>query len=201
MFVLGVSGGIGSGKSTVSGILEARGLRVLDADKISHLVTEADGIAMPEIVEVFGRRAVLPDGSMNRKYISSIVFKDNTKLDLLSSIIHKYVFQYMDEEIAKETQKKTKCVVLDVPIPVKKFVQNCNQIWIVTCEEETKLQRLVNRGMDLEEAKRRIAVQMTDDEYSELGDFVIDNSGSLEELNEKVDNLVIKQLHERGIRV
>ena len=76
---IAIIGGIGSGKSTVSGILEARGLRVLDADKISHLVTEADGIAMPEIVEVFGRRAVLPDGSMNRKYISSIVFKDNKK--------------------------------------------------------------------------------------------------------------------------
>ena len=201
MFVLGVSGGIGSGKSTVSGILEERGLRVLDADKISHLVTEADGIAMPEIEELFGRRAVLPDGSMNRKYVSSVVFKDNKKLDLLSSVIHKYVFQYMDAEIEKETKNKTKCVVLDVPIPVKKFVEHCNQIWIVTCDEEVKLQRIVNRGMDIEEARRRIAVQMTDDEYSELGDYVIDNSGSLEELNEKVDNLIVKQLHERGIRI
>lgn len=201
MFVLGISGGIGSGKSTVSGILEERGLLVLDADKISHMVTETDGIAMPEIEEMFGKRAVLPDGSMNRKYVSSIVFNDNKKLDLLSSVIHKYVFQYMDEVIAKETQKKTKCVVLDVPIPVRKFVDNCNQIWIVTCDEEVKLERLVNRGMNKDEARRRIAVQMTDDEYSELGDYIIDNSGSLSDLNEKVEELIVKQLHERGIRI
>lgn len=201
MFVLGISGGIGSGKSTVSGILEERGLRVLDADKISHEVTEANGIAIPEIEELFGKKAILADGSMNRKYVSSVVFNDNKKLDLLSSVIHKYVFQYIETEIEKETQKKTKCVVLDVPIPVRKFVDLCNQIWIVTCDEQVKLSRLVDRGMKLDEAKRRIAVQMTDDEYSELGDFVIDNSSSLEELNEKVDNLVVKQLHERGIRV
>lgn len=201
MFVLGISGGIGSGKSTVSGILEERGLRVLDADKISHEVTEANGIAIPEIEELFGKKAILSDGSMNRKYVSSVVFNDNKKLDLLSSVIHKYVFQYIETEIEKETQKKTKCVVLDVPIPVRKFVDLCNQIWIVTCDEQVKLSRLVDRGMKLDEAKRRIAVQMTDDEYSELGDFVIDNSSSLEELNEKVDNLVVKQLHERGIRV
>ena len=128
-----------------------------------------------------------------KKYISDIYFKISDKKE-------KLVIKY-ETEIEKETQKKTKCVVLDVPIPVRKFVDLCNQIWIVTCDEQVKLSRLVDRGMKLDEAKRRIAVQMTDDEYSELGDFVIDNSGSLEELNEKVDNLVIKQLHERGIRI
>ncbi|MCQ2504992.1 MAG: dephospho-CoA kinase [Saccharofermentans sp.] len=202
MFVLGITGGIGSGKSTVSGILRDRGVLVLDADQISRDVTAVGGIAVEEIAEAFGRRAVSADGSMNRKYISSVVFNDNRKLDLLSAIIHKYVFIYMDEQLDKERAKKTKCVVLDVPIPVQKgFVDHCNQIWTVTCDTKVRLDRLVERGMDIEDAKRRIAVQMTDDEYSALADHVIDNSGSVDSLKEKVEALIVSQLHERGIRI
>ena len=202
MFVLGITGGIGSGKSTVSNILKERGLKVLDADYLSHKVTEAGGVAVPEIAEVFGKRAVCADGSMNRKYVSSVVFKDNTKLDILSSIIHKYVLQYMAEEIDKERAKSTKCVVLDVPIPVKKgFVDKCNQIWVVTCDETVRIKRLIDRGMTKEEAQRRIAVQMTDEEYLALGDFEINNSDSLDKLNERVEELITKELFERGIRI
>ena len=202
MFVLGITGGIGSGKSTVSGLLRDRGVLVLDADQISRDVTASGGIAIPEIQEVFGNRSVTADGSLNRKYISSVVFSDNKKLDLLSAIIHKYVFIHIDEQLEKERIKKTKCVVLDVPIPVKKgFVDHCNQIWTVTCDEKVRLDRLLERGMDLEDAKRRIAVQMTDDEYAELADHVIDNSGTPDELKEKVDALIVSQLHERGIRI
>lgn len=201
MFVLGVTGGIGSGKSTVSEILGNRGIRVLDADKISKDVTDVNGIALPEITEVFGNRAV-KNNALDRKYISSIVFNDKTKLDVLSSIIHKYVLTYMSDEIEKERTKGTKCLVLDVPIPVKKgFLDKCNQVWVVTCDMNVRLNRLYDRGMNLDDAKRRIAMQMTDEEYVSLGDFEIDNSGSLEDLHKKVENLITKQLHERGIRV
>ncbi|MCQ2528219.1 MAG: dephospho-CoA kinase [Saccharofermentans sp.] len=202
MFVVGVTGGIGSGKSSVSAILADRGLRVLDADEISREVTSVNGIALPEIAEVFGKRAISTDGSMNRKYISSVVFNDNTKLDILSSIVHKYVFQYMDAELEKERNRKTKCVVLDVPIPVRKgFVDHCNQIWTVICDDTVRIDRLIKRGMDKDDAQRRIAMQMTDDEYAALGDHVIDNSGTREELKAKVDELIKKELHERGIRI
>ncbi|MBO4242794.1 MAG: dephospho-CoA kinase [Clostridiales bacterium] len=202
MFVLGITGAIGTGKSTVSGILAEKGLRVLDADEISRMVTGEDGRAIPEIAEVFGKRALSSDGSLNRKYVSSIVFTDNKLLDILSSIIHKYVFEYMDEELQKEREKKTKCVVLDVPIPVTKgFVDHCNQIWAVTCDDSIRLERLVRRGLEREDAKRRMAVQMTNDEYAALADIEIDNSGSPEELNEKVEKLIKEQLHERGIRI
>lgn len=202
MFVLGITGGIGSGKSTVSHILEERGIRILDADKISHEVTEANGLAIDEIREVFGKRAIDANGAMNRRYVSSVVFGDNKKLDLLSSIIHKYVFEYMENEIMKETAKKTKCIVLDVPIPVNKgFCDRCNQIWVVTCDDEVRLDRLVNRGMDRDDAARRMAVQMTNDEYAALGDYVIDNSGDANDLVDKVEKLIVSQLHERGIRI
>lgn len=201
MFIVGVTGGIGSGKTTVSRYLEDKGLTVLDADKISGEVTAAGGSAVEEVAEVFGPRAVAEDGSMNRKYISDIVFSDRMKLDLLSSIVHKHVFVEMDKRIAEETEKKTKCVVLDVPIPVKRFTEMADQVWVVTCDTGIRISRLIDRGLSREEAERRIAMQLTDEEYSDLGDFKIDNSGSVEDTYAQVDKLIKTELWERGIRV
>ena len=175
---------------------------MLDADEISREVTLPGGKAIDAIREMFGSRAIGSDGGMNRRYVSSLVFGDNRKLDELSALIHRYVFEFMDDEIAKEVQKKTKCVVLDVPIPVRKgFVDRCDQIWSVTCDENVRVARLIDRGMTKEDARRRIDVQMTDDEYAALADHVIDNSGDLTSLYEQVDKLISSQLHERGIRI
>ena len=121
MFVLGITGGIGSGKSTVSGILADRGLLVLDADEISRAVTGLGGRAMPEIASTFGNKVVSSSGALNRRVMSDIAFGDKKKLDDLSSIIHRHVFEQIDDTLEKEKQKGTKCVVLDVPIPVNKF--------------------------------------------------------------------------------
>ncbi|MBR2550072.1 MAG: dephospho-CoA kinase [Clostridiales bacterium] len=201
MFVLGITGGIGSGKSTVSGILADKGLMVLDADEISRSVTGPGGRAMPEIASVFGNKVVTSNGALNRRVMSDIAFGDKKKLDDLSTIIHKHVFEQIDEALAKEKEKGSKCVVLDVPIPVNKFRELCDQIWVVTCDKDVRLARLQKRGMDKDEAERRIAVQMTDDEYCELGDHSIDNSWDIEDLKDKVEVLIREQLHERGIRI
>ena len=201
MFVLGITGGIGSGKSTVSSLLAERGLLVLDADEISRNVTAPGGRAMPEIAATFGNKVVSGNGALNRKVMSDIAFGDKKKLDDLSTIIHRCVFEDIEETIEKEKQKGTKCVVLDVPIPVNKFRELCNQIWVVTCDIDVRLARLEKRGMEKEEAERRIAVQMTDDEYCELGDFSIDNSWDIEDLKDKVEKLIKEQLYERGIRI
>ncbi len=201
MFVLGITGGIGSGKSTVSGLLAERGLLVLDADEISRSVTAAGGRAMPEIAATFGKKVVTASGALNRRVMSDIAFGDKKKLDDLSTIIHRHVFEQIEETLSKEKEKGSKCVVLDVPIPVNKFRELCNQIWVVTCDKEVRLARLQKRGMDKEEAERRIAVQMTDDEYCELGDHSIDNSWDLDDLKDKVEVLIREQLYERGIRI
>ncbi len=201
MFVLGITGGIGSGKSTVSGILRDKGLLVLDADEISRKVTEPGGKAIPAIAEEFGPKAIGAGGVMNRKAVSQIVFSDKKKLDELSSIVHRFVFEEMEEQVEKEKEKGTKCVVLDVPIPVTRFTSMCDQIWVVTCDKEVRLARLAKRGLDKEEANRRIDMQMSDDEYCSLGDFSIDNSWDMESLNDKVERLIKEQLHSRGIRV
>lgn len=200
MFVLGITGGIGSGKSTVSRYLADKGLIVIDADEISRQVTDVGGIAVPAIEEVFGKRAVKDDGSLNRKYVSGVVFKDKTKLDVLSTIIHKYVLDKMESDIQRYREKGVKCVVLDVPIPVNRFVAMCNQIWVVTCDDDIRLSRLEGRGMDREDAQRRIAMQMTNDEYISIGEFSIDNSGSMEDTVKQVDVLIERELNGRGIR-
>ncbi len=202
MFVLGITGPIGSGKSTVSRYFGDREIVVLDADQISRDVTASEGDAIAEIEEEFGSKAINADRSLNRKYMADVVFKDNRKLDQLSSIIHKHVFIVMDKVLEEQKKLKTKLVVLDVPIPVNKgFVDHCDQIWAVTCEDHIRLQRLLDRGMSKEDALRRIAVQMTNDEYAALGDHVIDNSGTVDELNGKIEELIKSELNERGIRV
>ena len=202
MFVLGITGPIGSGKSTVSKIFKDKEILVLDADQISRDVTASEGAAIDEIEETFGPKAISSDRSLNRKYMADVVFKDNRKLDQLSAIIHKHVFIVMDKVLEEQKKLKTKLVVLDVPIPVNKgFVDHCDQIWAVTCEDHIRLERLIGRGMTKEDALRRIAVQMTNDEYAALGDHVIDNSGTPEELIESVEALIKSELNERGIRV
>ncbi len=202
MFVLGITGPIGSGKSTVSKYFAEKEILVLDADQISRDVTAAEGAAIDEIEAEFGPKAILSDRSLNRAYMADVVFKDNRKLDQLSAIIHKQVFIVMDKVLEEQKKLKTKLVVLDVPIPVNKgFVDHCDQIWAVTCEDHIRLARLLDRGMSKEDALRRIAVQMTNDEYAALGDHVIDNSGTIDELNEQIEKLIKTELNERGIRV
>ena len=171
MFIVGVTGGIGSGKTTVSRYLEDKGLVVLDADRISGDVTAEGGSAVAEVAEVFGPASVGLDGAMNRKYISDIVFHDRMKLDQLSSIVHKHVFAEMEKRIEEETAKNTKCLILDVPIPVQRFVDMSDQVWVVRCDPDTRIARLIDRGLSPEEAQRRIAMQLSDAEYADLADF------------------------------
>ena len=202
MFVLGITGGIGCGKSTVSGYFRDRGVMVLDADEISRQVTDVGGVALPEIAELLGPRAITVQGALNRKYVASLVFSEKKKLDKLSSIIHRYVLSTIAEEIAKAAEKKVKLVVLDVPIPVRHgFVDVCNQIWVVSTRDDIRLERLVLRGMDRDDARKRMAMQMTREEYEELADIVLENDGTIDELIEKVEKAVVQELNERGIRI
>jgi len=202
MFVIGITGGIGSGKSRAADVFRSRGIRILDADEISRAVTGIGGAALPEIKESFGNKTIDADGSMNRKYVASLVFSDRMRLDLLSKIIHRHDFESIEAELASEKEKGTKLVVLDVPIPVRRgFLDVCNQIWVISADERIRLDRLVDRGMEIEEAKRRMSMQMTRGEYEELADIVIVNDGTEEDLVSEVELHIAKELHERGIRI
>ena len=200
MFVLGITGGIGTGKSTVARILKAHGAIVLDADEISRDVTKAGGSALSEIIDVFGPEFIAEDGSMNRKMMADKVFKDSKTLDALSMIVHEKVFAEMSAE--RETLKKAgeKLLVMDVPVPAKEgFIDVCDQIWVVWADENIRLDRLAGRGMSEAESRRRMKLQLSKEEYFNLGDIIIENNESIKSLEEQVNELIVAELHSRGI--
>ena len=201
MFVIGITGGIGCGKSTAASVCKKAGLPVIDADDLSRKATAADGAAIPEIKETFGTSVIDQDGSLNRTAMAKRVFNDHRALDQLSHIIHSHVLRVMREQVDALREKKAKAVVLDVPIPVREgFVDLCDQIWVVWASEENRLSRLSERGMTEEEARRRMAMQMTKDEYVALADHVIENDHSLSAFEQTVRALMEQELGQRGIR-
>ena len=200
MFVLGITGGIGCGKSSVAKILASYGLEVLDADKISHEVTQAGGSALSDVINFFGPEYISEDGSMDREKMSNLVFSNAKSLDALSLIVHKRVFEEIEIRRNKLKKEKHKAVVLDVPVPAKEgFLDQCDQIWVVWTEDKIRLERLAKRGMNRAEAQRRINIQLSREEYENLADHVIENNDSLEVLEEKVKALAMRELQERGI--
>lgn len=200
MFVLGISGGIGCGKSTAAAILQAHGMELLDADVISHEVTARGGVAIPEIIEQFGAVYVREDGSLDRQAMANLVFHDRTKLDQLSLIVHKHVMAEMTRRRLKFAKAKTKALVLDVPVPVKEgFLDACDQIWIIWADEDVRVSRLEGRGMSEAEARQRMSIQMTMAEYQALGTELIMNNSSIAELEAQLDELIRRELIGRGI--
>lgn len=201
MFVIGITGGIGSGKSTVAGICARTGFPVLDADQISRSVTAASGRALPAIVERFGSEMLAEDGGLDRRKMATLVFRDRRSLDRLSQIIHQQVLAEIAELIEKHRQSGVKAIFLDVPIPVKQgFLDQCDQVWVVWADEAVRIRRLAERGMSEEEARRRIAMQMTDEEYKALGTHLIENNGDFPSLLDQVRDLIVQELGQRGIR-
>lgn len=201
MFIIGITGGIGCGKSTAADICRQAGLAVIDADELSRQATAAGGAAIPSIIERFGPGVVDSRGALDRQAMAKKVFQNHRALDQLSSIVHKHVLDQIGIEVAKLAEKKTRAAVLDVPIPVKHgFLDLCSQVWVVWADDEVRLARLARRGMEPAEARRRMAMQMTKEEYLALADYVILNNGTREELAASIYELLESQLSQRGIR-
>lgn len=200
MFVIGITGGIGTGKSTVASLCREAGLAVLDADKISHSVTQSNGIAIPEITERFGQEYINAGGSLDRAKMSNLVFENKKALDALSLIVHKHTIKQMGIYLDSLENSGEKVAVLDVPIPVKEgFLDRCDQVWNVTSDQNIRLNRLEKRGLDKTEALRRMAVQMTPEEYSKLANLDIVNNHNFDQLREQVNKILVAELGTRGL--
>ena len=200
MFVIGITGGIGSGKSSGARILRVLGIPILDADAIAHELTAVQGETNQAIAQALGPEVLREDGSLDRPYLADLAFSNKRVLDSLSAIIHQEVIKTMEDRMDQEKARKTKVLALDVPIPVKRgFLDICDQVWTVRADQEIRLARLQQRGMDRDEALRRIQVQMTPEEYRELADHEIENNGNLLELEERVKTLLKEELAQRGI--
>lgn len=188
MRVLGVTGGTGTGKSTVCKILAEQGGVIIDADKIAAQQQRRGSTAFSEIVEHFGKEILLPDGELNRTLLAGIVFSDKKELRLLNGIVHKYVSAEMKAQVELARSENARFAVLDVPIPIEDgFFDTADCVWAVVANDDLRTARLVGRrGINEREAQLRISAQLSNREYSELADVVIDNEGDYESLERLV---------------
>ncbi len=189
MKVLGVTGGSGTGKTVVCRMLKEQGGKVIDADVVSKKLQAKGGAAYDEIVARFGTDILQEDGELNRKALGAIVFNDKGAMADLNGIVHKYVSKEIKRRVAGyREQGDVPFVVLDVPIPIEDgFFDTCNTVWAVVANDDLRIARLMKRMMIPErEAALRIGAQLSNREYSDLADCIIENEGSVVDLKKLV---------------
>lgn len=189
MFKVGLTGGIGSGKSEVSKRLAARGAMVIDADKIAREVVESGTSGLARVVGVFGTGILREDGSLDRERLGSIVFADSEKLASLNAIVHPLVGARIAE--LQEQAPTGSIVVYDVPLLAENGLAGMYELVVVVdAPDEVRLARLTGlRGMTEQDARARIAAQATREERLKIADIVVRNDGTLEELEARMDDL------------
>lgn len=193
MKIIGLTGGIGTGKSTVSAYLKEKGCIILDADRMSRQLTAAGGAALPAIREIFGDEVFFDDGTLDRKKLGNIVFNDQTKLRQLEKITTEKVVEQTEAELENLWKNDfTGIVVIDAPLLFECNMQTmADENWLVTADLEIRLERIAKRdGLDRQSILDRINNQMSDDEKIAIADYVIDNSGNLSDLYRQIDKLV-----------
>jgi dephospho-CoA kinase len=186
MLAIGLTGGIGAGKSSVSRRLAERGAVIVDADLIARQVVEPGQPAFVALVERFGAIILDVDGRLDRPRLAGIAFNDAEALADLNSITHPAVGAEIARRLAEEAETDH-IVILDIPLLVESGRDNVAGLLVVDCPPDVALQRLVEqRGMDADDARRRMAAQAPRAARLARADFVIDNSGSLEQLESEV---------------
>jgi len=189
VLVLGLTGGIGSGKSTVSAMLEVKGAVVVDADRIVRELQQPGQPVFDAMVEAFGPGIVAADGTLDRQAVADLVFNDAEKLKTLNGIVHPAVGARIMERLA-ELADTDEVVILDIPLLVEKGGYETGGTIVVDVDPEVAVQRLVeNRGFDADDARARMAAQATREQRLEKATVVLDNSGSVEDLERQVDDL------------
>jgi dephospho-CoA kinase len=183
---IGLTGGIGSGKSTVSGLLAARGAVIVDADRIAREVVEPGTPGLAAVVEAFGEQVLGADGSLDRPALAAVVFSDPAARARLDAVVHPLVRRRTAELVAEAPVDAV--VVNDVPLLVETGqAASYDVVLVVEADPEIRVARLVQRGLTEDDARARIASQATDEQRRAVADVVLDNSGTPEELAEQVD--------------
>lgn len=188
MKVVGLTGGIASGKSLVAEILASCGAAIIDADLLAREVVEPGEPAYREIAARFGEGVLLPDGRLDRKALGRIVFADQASRAVLERITHPAIAELAVRRIGQEKEKGTPVVFYVVPLLIEAGLTSMvDEIWLVTVGPETQVQRLMKRdAISREEALRKMAAQMPLDEKAAYADVVIDNNGAPGETERRV---------------
>ena len=194
MKIIGLTGGIGTGKSTVSAYLAQKGCKIIDADLISHQMTEAGSPCLAEIRDAFGADVFLRDGNLDRKKVGRLVFADATKKKTLEQIITRRVIEKTLRILQDCRAQQEDLVVLDAPLLFECGMQRyTDETWLVVCRTETRLRRIAARdGLAEEDIQKRIANQMSTEQKEKLADYIIDNSRDLAWLYAQIDTLLAK---------
>ncbi len=190
--ILGILGGIGSGKSTVTDMFAALGAQTLDADAIAHQLIETEE-AKSTLRQWWGEEIITPEGKVDRTKIARKVFSDAAELVRLNNLIHPGVRKEIEEAIAKfmaENNDEKKLLVLDVPLLASSTLKDfCDEIIFVNSDESLRESRTRLRGWSREDLKQREACQVPENDKKKLAGFIINNSGSLDETRQQVEAL------------
>ena len=190
MLLVGLTGGIGSGKTTVAGLLAARGAVVVDADELAREALEPGSRTFKHVSDLFGQEVLTTDGRIDRAALANVVFSDEEKRRALESITHPEVFRLLAEAVEKFRETDS-IVVFDAPLIIETgFHQAVDVLVVVTAPVEQRIERVRrDRGMTEAEAAVRIAAQAEPEARNAAADFLILNDGGLEELEARVDEL------------
>ena len=203
MIVIGLTGGIGTGKSTVSDYLRKKGCIILDADDISRKMTEAGMPALSIIQNVFGDEVINSDGSLNRHKLGDIVFNNRDKLQKLQQIITTEVVDNINRKLSQlKSEHCDNIVVIDAPLLFECGMENiADENWLVISEMSVRIKRVKERdNLSEEQIIARINNQMSQEDKEKLSDYVLDNSGSLQQLYEQIDDNLERLKDEFWIR-
>ncbi|AIO21375.1 dephospho-CoA kinase [Staphylococcus aureus] len=189
--VIGLTGGIASGKSTVSELLSVFGFKVVDADKAAREAVKKGSKGLAQVREAFGDEAIDENGEMNRRYMGDLVFNHPEKRLELNAIIHPIVRDIMEEE-KQEYLKQGYNVIMDIPLLFENELENTvDEVWVVYTSESIQMDRLMQRNnLSLEDAKARVYSQISIDKKSRMADHVIDNLGDKLELKQNLERLL-----------
>lgn len=189
--VIGLTGGIASGKSTVSELLSVFGFKVVDADKAAREAVKKGSKGLAQVREVFGDEAIDENGEMNRRYMGDLVFNHPEKRLELNAIIHPIVRDIMEEE-KQEYLKQGYNVIMDIPLLFENELENTvDEVWVVYTSKSIQMDRLMQRNnLSLEDAKARVYSQISIDKKSRMADHVIDNLGDKLELKQNLERLL-----------
>ncbi len=190
MKVIGLTGGIGTGKSTVSRFLEELGAVVIDADKVGHETLRRGTLAWQHVVAAFGRSILGPDDEIDRKKLAEIVFHDRATLAKLNSVMHPPMYGIVKAKIDEYRRQGAEVVVLEAPLLIEaSWTLLVDEVWVTVAPEETVIKRLHDLGLSRSEALARIRSQMPSEKRIEHADVIIDTTGILEEVRARVKDL------------
>jgi dephospho-CoA kinase len=201
MFVIGLAGGIGSGKSSVSTMLKTLGAVIIDADKLGHEVYLPNTEGLKEVVSEFGQDILMPNGEIDRRVLGSKVFGNPEAMSKLNDIVWPKIKQKVTMLIEENSKLDAEVLVLDAAVLIEAgWTSVVDEVWVVTASINHIIERLESRNnISKEQAMSRINSQMTLEQRIEYADIVIENNGSLDELISQVQNIWNKRLSDKGL--